>query len=120
MKLSRLFLLCALLLFLPGCIGYTKFRSTNPRGETIAEWTARGFFYPVSGGYHITAIERISGPPHMLESHYPNGLPTVVTGALIERWHTHKPLWMYELEHPDYSTANRSEREVKHHPPQTR
>ena len=46
-----------------------------------------------------------------------NGLETTVTGVHIERWHTHKPLWMYELEHPNYPTANRSEREVKHYPP---
>jgi hypothetical protein len=108
-----LFLLAAVLVVLPGCFGYTKFRATNPRGETIAEWTSRGLFYPVSGGYHITAVERISGPPHMLESHYPHGIGATVTGAHIERWHTHKPLWMYELERPYYPTANRSQREVK-------
>ncbi len=117
MKLSRLFLLCAFLVFLPGCIGYTKFRATNVRGEMIAEWTGRGLFYPVSGGYRITAVDRISGPPHMLESHYPNGLRTMVTGAHIQRWHTHKPLWLYELERPDYPTANRSRREVPQYPP---
>ncbi len=113
MKLPRLFLLAAALAFLPGCVGYTKFRATNPRGEMIAEWTARGFFYPVTGGYRITAVERISGPPVMLESHYPDGVSTMVTGAHIVRWHTHQPLWMYELEHPHYPTANRSEREVR-------
>jgi hypothetical protein len=117
-KLFRLLLVCAFLIVLPGCLGYTKFRATNVRGETIAEWTARGFFYPVSGGYRITAVERISGPPHMLESRYPNGIRTVVTGAHIERWHTNKPLWLYELERPNYPTANRSRREVQHLPPE--
>jgi hypothetical protein len=116
-KLPRLFLLAACLVLFSGCLGYTKFRATNPRGETVAEWTARGFFYPVSGGYRITAIDRISGPPYMLESRYPNGRRVTVTGAHIERWHTHKPLWMYELERPDYPTANRSRREVPHYPP---
>ncbi|MGB8167543.1 MAG: hypothetical protein WCF18_08625 [Chthoniobacteraceae bacterium] len=118
MKLPRLLFLLAAAAFLPGCIGYTKFRATNLRGEMIAEWTGRGLFYPVSGGYRITAVERISGPPNMHESHYPNGMRTMVTGAHIERWHTHKPLWMYELERPDYPTANRSEREVRQYPPQ--
>ncbi len=117
MKLPRLLFLAAALAFLPGCLGYTKFRSTNLRGEMIAEWTSRGLFYPVSGGYRITAVERISGPPHMLESRYPNGLRTTVTGAHIERWHTNKPLWIYELERPDYPTANRSRREVVQYPP---
>jgi hypothetical protein len=103
-KLSRLFTLLLALVFLPGCVGYTKFRATNLRGEMIAEWTSRGLFYPVSNGYRITAVERISGPPHMHESHYPNGWRTMVTGAHIQRWHTHKPLWLSELEHPEYPT----------------
>ncbi|HYR57125.1 MAG TPA: hypothetical protein VEO95_00790 [Chthoniobacteraceae bacterium] len=113
MKLSRLLLVAAALAFLPGCIGYTKFRATNPRGEMIAEWTGVGLFYPVSNGYHITAVDRTIGPPLMLESHYPHGMPATVTGAHIERWHTHKPQWMYELEHPYYPTANRSKREIQ-------
>src|SRR5260221_6337713 len=41
-KFSRLLLIAAALAFLPGCLGYTKFRATNPRGETVAEWTAKG------------------------------------------------------------------------------
>lgn len=94
-------------------MGYTKFRSTNPRGEMIAEWTSRGFFYPVSGGYKITAVERISGPPLMHVSRYPHGVPVLVTGQHITRWHTHRPLWMYELERPYYPTANRSAREIQ-------
>ena len=117
-KLPRLFLLAAVLIFLPGCLGYTKFRATNPRGEMISEWTARGLFYPVTGGYRITAVDRTSGPPHMLESHYPDGMSTMVTGAHIQRWHTHEPLWLYELEHPRYPTANRSKREVQDYIPQ--
>lgn len=117
MNLSRTFLLAGALAFLPGCLGYTKFRATNPRGEMIAEWTARGFFYPVSGGYRITAVERISGPPVMLESHYPHGRRVTVTGHNIERWHTDKPLWMREAEHPYYPTANRSKREIHPLPP---
>jgi hypothetical protein len=115
-KLLRLSLVCSALVSLPGCIGYTKFRATNPRGEMIAEWTAEGFYYPVSGGYRITAVDRISGPPHMLESHYPHGMRTMVTGAHIERWHTNKPLWIYELERPHFPTANRSERQVREYP----
>src|SRR6187402_375647 len=87
-KLLRLLALPLLLLLLPGCVGYTKFRATNLRGEMLAEWTARGLFYPVSNGYRITAVERISGPPHSHVSHYPDGWRTMVTGAHIERWHT--------------------------------
>ncbi len=97
MKLPRLLFLACVLAFLPGCLGYTKFRSTNPRGEMIAEWTGRGFFYPVSGGYRINAVERISGPPLMHVTRYPHGYDAFVTGAHIERWHTHKPVWLDDL-----------------------
>ena len=114
MKLPRLLVLAAVALaLLPGCAGYTKFRATNFRGETIAEWTGRGFYYPVSGGYRITAVERISGPPYMLVSRYPNGRPTTITGVHILRWRTNKPAWLYELEHPYYPTANQSKREIQ-------
>lgn len=113
----RLLALAAVSLLLPGCLGYTKFRATNPRGEMIAEWTSRGLFYPVSGGYRITAVERISGPPLSHVSRYPNGMRATVTGHHIERWHTHEPLWMYELKRPDYDTANRSRREVPYYAP---
>jgi hypothetical protein len=114
-KLSPLLLLFAALAVLPGCAGYTKFRTTNYRGELTAEWTARGFYYPVSGGYRINAIERISGPPHMLVSRYPEGRRTNVTGPNIVRWRTNKPLWMYQLEFPAAATANRSWRETRPH-----
>ena len=116
-KLPHLFLLLAAAVLLPGCAGYTKFRSTNLRGETVAEWTARGFFYPVSGGYRITAVERISGPPFMHRSRYPDGRRTTVTGPNIERWHIEKPMWLYEMEHPHYPTANHSHREVRPYQP---
>lgn len=101
MKFPRLLLLAAACAFLPGCIGYTKFRATNPRGEMIAQWTARGLFYPVTGGYRITAVERVSGPPLMHVTRYPRGLRTMVTGAHIERWHTPKPAWLDALRAAD-------------------
>jgi hypothetical protein len=116
-KLPHLLILVAFAALLPGCAGYTKFRSTNLRGETIAEWTARGFFYPVSGGYRITAVERISGPPLMHRSRYPEGWNTTVTGPNILRWHVEKPMWLYRMEHPSYRTANRSPREVRPYQP---
>lgn len=96
-KLTRVLpLLLALALLLPGCgyNGYTKFRSSNLRGEMLAEWTARGFYYRTSTGYRITAIERVSGPPYPHESYYPHGWKTSVTGPVIEKWKTERPSWL--------------------------
>jgi hypothetical protein len=98
-KLSRVLFLLALALLLPACTGYTgytKFRSSNLRGETIAEWTARGYYYPTATGYRITAVERISGPPFPHESRFPHGWKTTVTGPSIEHWRTEKPAWLDE------------------------
>ena len=100
MKLTRVLFLLALAALLPGCAGYTryerytKFRSSNLRGETLAVWTARGFYYPIAGGYRITAVERVSGPPYPHESRYPHGWKTTVTGPAIESWPTEKPAWL--------------------------
>jgi len=111
-KLPRLLLFSALLAFLPGCIGYTKFRATNRRGEMIAEWTGRGLFYPVSGGYRINAVERVSGPPLMHVTRYPHGFRTTVTGAHIERWHTYEPAWLENLRDYDDPAAKHPPRPV--------
>ena len=100
MKFTRVLSLLALTaLLLPGCAGYTgytKFRSSNLRGEMLAEWTARGYYYRTFSGYRITAVERISGPPYPHESRYPRGWQTTVTGPTIEKWRTEKPAWLDE------------------------
>ncbi|MEA3211221.1 MAG: hypothetical protein QOE70_4278 [Chthoniobacter sp.] len=93
-KPARVLFLLVALGSLPGCAGYTKFRSTNLRGDLIAEWTARGGYYPISVGYRITAVERISGPPHVHISRYPSGWVTTVTGPRIVHWTTTKPEWL--------------------------
>lgn len=98
MKLPRILILLLAAVLLPACTSssYTRFRSANLRGETIAEWTARGPYYPVSTGYRITAIERVSGPPYSHKSRYPHGWKTTVTGPAIEKWRTAKPAWLDE------------------------
>jgi hypothetical protein len=100
-KLTRALSFLALVALLPGCAGstgYTKFRSSNLRGEMLAEWTARGFYYRTTSGYRITAVERISGPPYPHLSRYPHGWPTTVTGPNIEKWRTARPAWLDEEE----------------------
>ncbi len=99
MKLTRALSLLALLVLLPACAGYTgytKFLSTNLRGEPLAEWTAVGPYYRTSVGYRINAVERISGPPLPHESRFPLGWKTTVTGPNIEKWRTVKPAWLDE------------------------
>jgi hypothetical protein len=98
-KLNRVSFLLALAALLPGCASpgtYTKFRSSNLRGEMIAEWTARGPYYQTSSGYRITAVERVSGEPYPHESRYPRGWKTTVTGPSIDKWRTEKPAWLDE------------------------
>jgi hypothetical protein len=84
---------------LSGCATrYTKFRATDPRGGLIAEWTARGFYYRTEGGYRITAVERLSAPPHSVLSKYPNGRRVTATGPHIVHWSTTKPAWLEKRE----------------------
>ncbi len=100
MKFSRLLLLLAVLALSAGCTSghYTKLRVTNARGEITAEWVARGYILRSELGYRITAVERLSGPPHSILSKYPDGWHTTVTGPHILHWHCGKPFWLYELE----------------------
>lgn len=103
-SLPRLFLLVLALGSLTGC-GYNKFRSTNYRGETLAEWTSRGFYYPVTGGYRIKAIERISGEPYAQVSRYPYGRMATVTGPNIVKWRVDRPAWL-DQEYVSVETEN--------------
>ena len=106
MKFFRLLPLLAALVFTAGCTSghsdhsghYTKLRVTNHRGEVLAEWVARGYVLRSEQGYRITAVERLSGPPHPILSRYPDGWHTTVTGPHILRWRSGKPFWLYALE----------------------
>lgn len=100
MTFPRLLLLLAALVLTSGCAShrYTKLRVTNHRGETISEWVARGSVQRSPQGYRITAVERLSGPPHPILSKYPDGWHTSVTGPHILHWRCGKPFWLYELE----------------------
>jgi hypothetical protein len=100
MKFPRLLLLLAALALTTGCASnrYTMLRVTDHRGGLIAEWVARGYVKRTDQGYRITAVERISGPPHSLLSKYPDGWHTTVTGPHILRWRCGQPYWLYEYE----------------------
>jgi hypothetical protein len=79
---------------LTGCETYTQVRVTNPRGELICNWVARGWAWPVEGGYHIVAVERTDGGRFSRTVHYPDGLRTLVVGPYIRRTPCAKPEWM--------------------------
>ncbi len=100
MTFPRLLLLLAALVFTAGCASerFTKLRVTNHRGEVLAEWVARGYVLRSEQGYRITAVERLSGPPHPILSRYPDGWRTTVAGPHILRWRCGEPYWLYELE----------------------
>ncbi len=101
MKLPHLLALAALAL-LAGCetghheTKYTKLRVTDEHDNLIAEWVAKGYLLRVDKGYRITAVERLSGPPHPILSKYPDGWRTTVTGPHILRWRCGEPYWLYE------------------------
>ena len=100
MKFPRLLPLLAALVLTAGCASshYTKLSVTNHRGEVLSEWVARGYIHRCEQGYRITAIERLSGPPHPILSKYPDGWRTTVTGPHILHWRCGKPFWLYALE----------------------
>ena len=99
-KFSRLLSALAMLSLCAGCqtTRYTKLRATDYSDRLIAEWVAEGDIDKVENGYRITAVERLSGPPFMTLSKYPDGWRTTVTGPHIVRWRCGKPLWLYDLE----------------------
>jgi hypothetical protein len=89
----------AALPFLAGCqTTYTQLRVTNPRGEVITDWVARGHISRVERGYRITAVERTDGPPSRGTARYPNGWRTTVVGPTIRHWHCAKPAWLRDDE----------------------
>ena len=107
MKFPRpaVLLLLAAVLLTVGCASYpgktpakyTMLRVTDHHGAVLAEWVAKGYVSPVEKGYRITAVERLSGPPHPIRSKYPDGWRTTVTGPHILSWPCGEPYWLYQL-----------------------
>ena len=85
--------------FLSGCqTHYTKFNVTDYQGNRVATWIAEGSYYPSDYGYKINAVERTSGPPHVMTNHYPNGWATRVVGPNITHEKVEKPAWLVDLD----------------------
>ena len=95
MKLLPLARLLAALPLLAGCeTHYTRLRVTNPRGELVSDWVARGPVWHTEAGYRVTAVERTEGCPFPSTARYPDGWQTIVAGANIHRWRCAKPAWL--------------------------
>jgi hypothetical protein len=103
----RALLALAIALLLPACAGrqtstkFTGLRVSTYRGETLAEYVARGPIQSVEGGYKIHAVERHSGAPYAQRIQYPYGWDTTVLGPRIHTWPTEQPAWLavWEDEH---------------------
>jgi hypothetical protein len=81
--------------FLGGCeTTYTELRVTNPRGELIADWIARGPIWKIEEGWRVTAVQRTDGPPNRGTTYYPDGWRTTVVGPYVHHWHCEKPAWL--------------------------
>ncbi|HEY3898994.1 MAG TPA: hypothetical protein VGM54_10300 [Chthoniobacter sp.] len=79
---------------LSGCETYTELRVTNPRGELIADWIARGYIWKLEDGWRVTAVQRKDGPPYPKTTYYPDGWRTTVVGPYVHHWHCAKPAWL--------------------------
>jgi hypothetical protein len=92
---SRFLWLLLSLPLLGGCeTTYTELRVTNPRGELIADWIARGFIWHIEEGWRITAVQRTDGPPYPKTTRYPDGWRTVVVGPYVHHTRCAKPAWL--------------------------
>jgi hypothetical protein len=106
-SLLKVLLALGSVLLLPACTSrqtspnFTALRVSTYRGETIAEYVARGPIESVEGGFKIHAVERHSGAPYAQHTRYPYGWDTTVLGPRISYWETHKPDWLaaWEDEH---------------------
>ena len=73
---------------------YTRLRVTNPRGQVIADWVARGKVTETETGYRITALQRTDGYPYPVTARYPDGWRVTVVGPNVHRWPCAQPIWM--------------------------
>ncbi len=69
----------------------------NPRGETIADWIAKGSVFPTrENEYKFEAVERFTSGPHKQDIHYPYGRKVVADGPNMIVSPCGEPLWLYE------------------------
>lgn len=95
--LALIFAACETVSPYPLSDSFFRVRVTNPRGELISEYVAQGGVWRTkeTDGYRFRAVQRLSGAPYMVESHFPNGRITQVDGPNIVVTPCGKPLWLY-------------------------
>ena len=108
MKTLQPFAILSTMLFMVACstkptiqlspTGYTHLRVTNHRGDTEADWIARGRIRRVDEGFAIKAVAWQGSGPYRSESRYPEGWKTIVSGPHITYWNCDEPLWLFQLE----------------------
>lgn len=84
---------------LTGCqTHYTKFTVSDYQGARTATWVAEGHYSHNEQGYWIKAVERVSGPPNVVNNRYPNGWKALVVGPNIVHEAVEKPQWLRDLD----------------------
>ena len=77
---------------------YRKITVTDYTGNLVAEWVAEGNVWRRGAGYRFNAVQRISAPPFVTTSHFPQGRKVLVTGPHITVGPCGKPDWLYEID----------------------
>lgn len=105
---SRLLPLLVLALAFSGCAYtnnpftrhrlYRKVHITNLQGELIADWIAEGPVWSHAPGYRFRAVERQSGGPIPVVTHYPNGRDVKVFGPVMVVMPCEKPEWLSQID----------------------
>jgi hypothetical protein len=76
---------------------YQRVRVTNFRGQLVSEWIALGHISRTdTNGYRFRAVQRVSGPPFMQLSRYPDGRMVDINGPNIHISRCGAPLWIVE------------------------
>ena len=110
-KFSRPFFLLPILLatVAAGCVTtplgrsarlerYFKVRITDARSHLVSEWIAEGGVTRKREGYQFKAVQRLSAPPFMQRTEYPQGRNVYVVGVHIVVSPTDKPNWLREID----------------------
>ena len=77
---------------------YRKITVTDYHGALVAEWIAEGNVWRRGAGYRFIAVQRITPPPFVTTSHFPQGRKVSIDGPHITVAPCGKPEWLYEID----------------------
>ena len=108
MKFLRPLVVVLAVLLFAGCVTplgrskvrhhYRKVTVTDYRGNLVAEWIAEGKVLRRGAGYRFVAVQRITAPPFVTNSHFPQGRKMLIDGPHITVAPCGKPEWLYEID----------------------